>query len=414
MILEFSIENFKSFRDRQTFSLVADEGKNEAASNLIAVADKYSLLRSAILYGANASGKSNFIKALESLRDLVLLSDYQRPGEPFGQYVPFQLSDRTQGAPSIFSIDFLLEGIRYSYSVSISAVTVLKESLFFYPQGREAKLFVRNGQEYEFGDYLKGQRSVVAEITNANQLFLSKGAGNNMKQLIDIYRFFSESLLVIPFDDPKSEAHYFNLIAERLLKAQKDDRFLNHFTALLKSFDTGILGFRVEELENPGRYEKYEIVTEHARYDHSGKEKGTIAFSLELESKGTQKLFVLGGILLQTLMKGGVLVIDEFERSLHPLISSYLIRLFHDLKINHLGAQLVLATHDTNLLSSSVFRRDQIWMVEKDVTGTSELYSMADIKGILKDAPYEKWYLSGRLGGIPGIRSLDFELNYAG
>jgi AAA15 family ATPase/GTPase len=107
------------------------------------------------------------------------------------------------------------------------------------------------------------------------------------------------------------------------------------------------------------------------------------------------------------------MVIDEFERSLHPLICSYLIQLFHDPKINSRGAQLVLATHDTNLLSSNEFRRDQIWIVEKDKTGASELYSLSDVTGILKGAPYEKWYLSGRLGGIPGIQSLDFELNYA-
>lgn len=169
----------------------------------------------------------------------------------------------------------------------------------------------------------------------------------------------------------------------------------------------------VEELENPGPNTKYDILTEHTHFDNTGKERGTATFSLEWESKGTQKLFVLGGLLLQALMQGGVIVIDEFERSLHPLIYSYLIQLFHNPKINSRGAQLILATHDTNLLSSNEFRRDQIWIVEKDKTGASELYSLSDVTGILKGAPYEKWYLSGRLGGIPGIRSLDFELNYA-
>ena len=158
MILEFSIENYKSFRERQTFSLVPDEGKSEATNHLVSVGDKYTLLRSAVIYGANASGKSNFIKALEALRSLVLLPADRRPREQFAQYAPFQFNDRTQNAPTIFSLDFLLDGIRYTYSVSISAVAVLKESLYFYPQGREAKLFVRTGQTYEFGDYLKGQR----------------------------------------------------------------------------------------------------------------------------------------------------------------------------------------------------------------------------------------------------------------
>lgn len=204
MILEFSIENYKSSESGKP-SLWFRMGKSEAANHLVSVGDKYTLLRSAVIYGANASGKSNFIKALEALRSLVLLPADRGPRERFAQYAPFQFNDRTQNAPTIFSLDFLLDGIRYTYSVSISAVAVLKESLYFYPQGREAKLFVRTGHTYEFGDYLKGQRSVVAELTNANQLFLSKGAGNNIAQLIDVYRFFSESLLVIPFDDAKSE-----------------------------------------------------------------------------------------------------------------------------------------------------------------------------------------------------------------
>ena len=413
MLLEFSIENYKSFRARQTFSLVPDDGKREAANHLFSVGDKYTVLRSAVLYGANASGKSNFIKALEALRSLVLLPADRGPRERFAQYDPFQFNDRTVNAPAIFSLDFLLNDIRYTYSLHISAASVLIESLYFYPQGREAKLFVRTGQTYEFGDYLKGRRSVVAELTNANQLFLSKGAANNITQLIDVYRFFSESLQVIPFDDVLHDTYYLNVIAERILKAKKNDLFLRNFTALLKSFDTGILDFRVEELENPGPNLKYDILTEHAHFDLTGKERGVATCSLESESKGTQKLFVLGGLLLQALMQGGVMVIDEFERSLHPLICSYLIQLFHDPKINTKGAQLVLATHDTNLLSSNDFRRDQIWVVEKDKTGASELYSLSDVAGILKGAPYEKWYLSGRLGGIPGIQRLDFELNYA-
>jgi AAA15 family ATPase/GTPase len=414
MILEFSIENYKSFRERQTFSLIPDESKNEAADHFFSVNDKYALLRAAVVYGANASGKSNFIEALEAFRNLVLLPADRGPQERFAAYAPFQFSDRTLGAPSIFSLDFLLSGIRYTYTLCISAVAVLNESLYFCPQGREAKLFARTGQKYEFGEYLKGQRAVVAELTNANQLFLSKGAGNNIPQLMEVHRFFNESLLVLPFDDVREEYSYLDLIAERIRKAPKNDPFLRNFTALLKSFDTGILHFKVEESDNPATKSKYEILTQHLHFDQNDKERGVATFLLEWESKGTQKLFVLGGLLLETLMQGRIMVIDEFERSLHPLISSYLIQLFHNPEINNRGAQLVLATHDTNLLGSTGFRRDQIWIVEKDKTGASTLYSLSDVTGIIKGAPYQSWYLSGRLGGIPSIQSLDFELNYTG
>lgn len=419
MILEFSIENFRSFRERQTFSLIPDDGRRGEADHFIEVGDKYKLLRSAVIYGANASGKSNFVKAFQALRNLVLDPNIRWSGRIPGliiKHEPFSFSARTQNAPTVFSLDFLLESIRYTYKVSVSAAIIVAESLSFYPQGREAKLFTRKGQTFEFGDYLKGQRNVVADLTNSDQLYLSKGADNNIAQLIEVYRYFKESILVILYDDLDHEAKYYIDIAERLFKAAKGDPFLPKFTALLKSFDTGILDFQIKESKhfkgnyNPAR--EFDIRMEHAQFDHSDQQAGSSFMPFESESKGTQKLFVLGGLLLQTLMQGAVIVIDEFERSLHPLISSYLINLFQDPKINNKGAQLIIATHDTNLLSNNEFRRDQIWIVEKDRTGASELYSLADITGILKGAPYEKWYLAGRMGGVPSIRSLDFELNY--
>jgi AAA15 family ATPase/GTPase len=393
--------------------MIPDEGKSEEVDNIVEVGEKYKLLKSAVIYGANASGKSNFMKALQVFRNLVLTSADRTPDKGFENYDPFLFNPRSATAPTVFEINFLLKNIRYSYLISFLKEKVIEEQLLFYPEGREAKLFKRIGQEYEFGEYLKGQKVVVSQLTGENQLFLSKAARNNLRQIVEVYRFFDQNFMAIPFLDKWVDNWYVYKIAGELIKTKENELFINNFKILLQSFDTGILDFRIEEAEFPSIEKAYEISMEHRIFDDDGAEKGTAFTPISEESTGTQKLFVLGGLILRALMNGRVIMIDEFERSLHPLISSFLIHLFHDPKINKNGAQLIIATHDTNMLNGNDFRRDQIWIVEKDKTGASELFSLSDISGVLKGAPYQKWYLSGRLGGIPGIKSLDFELNFA-
>lgn len=213
-----------------------------------------------------------------------------------------------------------------------------------------------------------------------------------------------------------TEIDYTDEIARTLLKAGRDHPFTKQFKALLNSFDTGIEDIEIEgdaEKFLPP-FEKHEITVKHSLYNDSQTKIGSIDRPFKEESTGTKKLFAMGGMILQTLMNGQTIIIDEFEESLHPLISSYLLQLFHNPEINTKGAQLIVATHDTNLLAQSDLRRDQIWIVEKDKTGASEMFSLAEVSGIPKGVPYEKWYLSGRLGGIPSIKTLDFELSYAG
>lgn len=414
MLLEFRVENFRSFRDQQVFSMIPDEGKQEFESNTLEVTDKYRILKSAIIYGANASGKSNFMKALQALRNLVLNSANLEPDKAFEEYVPFQFNSRTASAPTVFELDFLIEAVRYNYHISILKNQVVEEKLLFYPEGRESKLFVRKGMQFEFGDYLKGQKVVVSKLTGRNQLFLSKAARNNIAQLEEVYRFFAKDFMAVPFLDSWIDSYYVERIAQELIKTKSNELFIKNFKNLLQSFDTGILDFNIEEANAPIFFnEKYKITTQHAHFNDAGQPAGSDFYPIEEESMGTQKLFVLGGLILRALMNGRVIMIDEFERSLHPLISSYLIQLFHDSKINTRGAQLIIASHDSNLLRSIEYRRDQIWIVEKGKTGASELFSLADLTGVLKGAPYEKWYLSGRLGGVPAVKSLDFELKYA-
>lgn len=413
MILEFSIENYRSFKDRQTFSMIPDEGKIGNIDNIITIAKKYKVLKTAILYGANASGKSNFIKAFKALRDLITKSAERKPHETFEEYDPFAFSTETSQGSTAFEIDFLLEEIRYNYAFAIESATVVQEKLSFYPKGKETKLFSRNWQDFEFGESLKGQKAVLSELTAENQLFLSKGAVNNITQLMQIYDFFKQQFLVIPVMDKLEETIYVNQIISENLLSENNPAFYKKFRILLKSFDTGVLDFKIEEKEKGSwSLSDYKISMEHELYDAENNATGTLFRPIYEESTGTRKLFALAGLILKALENGSTLITDEFERSLHPTISNYIISMFNNPEINTKGAQLIAATHDTNLLSNEKLRRDQIWIVEKDKTGASELFALTDLKGVRNNVPLEQWYLSGRFGGIANLESLNFELAY--
>ena len=414
MILEFSVQNFRSFRDKQTFSMLADTAKSEFSENIVDVGKGIKVLKSAVVYGANASGKSNLMKAFQALIMLVLKSGNNDPNDDLKEYEPFKFNSESLKTPTSFEVIFLLKNTRFKYNISILRNRIVAEKLFFYPQGREAKLFIRNGQEFEFGDYLKGQKAIIAELTNSNQSFISKAALNNHKQLIELFFFFQFELYQIPILDTLTYNQYLVQLASRIKDKRYGNVFINNFKFFLKSLDTGITDFEIRQGDNKYPVNKeYEIFTQHILFNKGGEKVGKIFHPLIEESEGTQKLFVLGGLILRALIDGRTFLIDEFERSLHPHISKYILQMFSNPKINTKGAQLIVATHDSNLLNKETkLRRDQIWIVQKDQQGASELFSISDFADVRPENPYEKWYLNGKFGGIPGIESLDFELNF--
>ena len=410
MLLDFSLKNYRSFRDQNTLSMVPDGGTSEFSTNVSSISDNISILKSGLIYGANASGKSNFMKALQSLRSMILFSSNNNPDAVLTQYEPFKFNPSTSVAPITFEINFLIKKIRYFYSVSFDAESILKEELKYYPLGRVTTLFVRNNiDHFTFGDALKGQKVVVKDLTLKNQLYLSKAAQNNIQQLVEIYNYFKNDFMPIPFLDSWVDNYYADRISGELIKENENENYINNFRLLLKSFDTGIADFHIVVNDDSG----YEVLIDHIKYDHAGNELGINKQKIEEESTGTQKLFVLGGLILRALMMGRVIMIDEFERSLHPLISKFILSVFNDVSINTNNAQLIISTHDTNLLDQeNQLRRDQIWISEKNILGVSELFSLADLKGIKQKASYENWYLTGRFGGVPVVESLNFTTNY--
>jgi hypothetical protein len=411
MILEFSVTNYKSFKDKATFSMVADDSDKSQEQNCFEI-DKTTLLKSAVIYGANASGKSNFIEAFVTMRNIILhsatySSATQKPLN--SNYLPFEFDELSTSEPTVFELYFFVNNIKYHYSFSYDKNEIIEEFLYCYPNSKQTLFFKRNYDDYEFGARLKGEKSLVKNVTDKPQLFLSNGANNRMTQLMVIYDYFKNSFFPIPFLGNQIDFVFKYRIAESIFEGNYPANYTN-FMYLMKSLDTGITKIEIEKVKNVES--DYRIITYH-QYKHKD---GTISeqkFQFERESIGTQKLFVIIGLLLAPLEHGGSIIIDEFERSLHPQISKFLLSLFNNKDINKNNAQLIISTHDTELLSKeNNLRRDQVWFVEKDEFGVSDLFSLTDINGVGKNVPFDKWYLSNRFGGVPNLKTFNFKINF--
>ena len=296
----------------------------------------------------------------------------------------------------------------------------------FYPKGRIANLFTREANgKITYGEHYKGERKAIEENLLPNQLFLSKASKNNIEYLKDAFLFFSETLSCSIFHETHYDEALINAFAA-LMHKSSDSEYTNDVKKLIKAADTNIVDFTIDEQASSKfvfpqnmpdklrkelleRY-KYSVNTLHKVYKGE-KEVGLGTLKLEDESLGTKRLLVLSTLIVHSLSKGGVLIVDELDKNLHPLITKMLVKLFHSEKTNPSGAQLIFATHDSSLLDRDVFRRDQIWFVEKDFDGSSRLYNLSEFPGIRKGAPFDKWYLSGKFGGIPVTEEIDFSFS---
>lgn len=426
MFVEFRIKNFRSFRDEQVLSLVANNDKT-LSSNSFAVG-KIRLLKTIGIYGANASGKSNLIKAMDTFRNLVVDSANFKPGEDL-DVKPFLLDSKTRENPSFFEATFFHKGMHYQYGFTATTKRFEEEWLIAYPKGHGQSWFERrfdkkNGRyDWKYGSFFKGERVKLANKTRENALFLSVGAQWNNEQLTTVYEWFKENLRVAP---PKED---FRPVTAKLLFDIKKDteakdiyKFVNE---ALKKADLGINNVNVKKAEVDKEKIRFpqdmprefrEKMIERLKTERSftvemlhlvGKTNEAVAFPLEEESDGTQRFFQLLGPWLQTLAYSLTVFIDELEVSLHPLLTRELIKFIQYPHKKLPGAQVIFATHDTTLLDPELFRRDQIWFVEKDEEGASKLYSMAEYKErrARKGEAMQKGYLSGRYGAIPIVEA---------
>ncbi|CAA9202239.1 AAA family ATPase [Flavobacterium collinsii] len=427
MILEFKLKNFRSISDWQSFSMLAANNVSELEENLLNVSD-FNVLGSAIIYGRNASGKSNLLTAFKALQYMVSESANFKAKTEISPFEPFLFNKNGENEPIEFSLDFIAkDNIRYVYAIGYTKKEVIYESLKFYPKGQRATLFDRKiGKKIKYGEYLTGRKKEIEDLLYPNQLFLSKIGTEKNEQLKTAYNFFAEYIFISTIQDTDYDNALIQNFSQKLGK-NNIPFFNENMNKLMRVADTGIEEITIKEEdikrstlpkemseeekdELIERY-KYRIRTIHKKYDNQT-EIDKVEMKLVEESTGTIKLLAVGGLILEALADGQVLVLDELDKSLHPKLTRALIKLFHCKKNNPKNAQLIFASHDVSLLDGEIFRRDQIWFAEKEYEGNSSYYSVSDIPGIRANAPFEKYYMSGRFGATPVINENELNFQY--
>jgi len=416
MFAEFTVENFRSFKERRTFSLVATNDKELLESNTFEAPKNQRFLKSAIICGANASGKSNFFDALVFFLDFSVYSASRKQAGDPTYAEPFILSKQTESAPSSFEIIFFVNNehgeTRYRYSFTVDQKQVFEENLYVLYNKREVMLFSRKFQEITCSPRFKeGARS--KPFVRNNCTFLSVCAQNNGTISKEIIAYF-RSITVLYGSSESYKKIFFDYTAKKENKAA--------ILSFLKYADIQIIGIETElippsvDLSDDAistavknmRLEK--VSFGHTVYDEETP-VGEEYIDEEDESAGTQQLYFYSEFILWVLKKGTALFIDEFDIMLHPLIIEHIVKLFNSPETNPKNAQLVISSHAVNIITNKLFRRDQIWFCEKDQYGATDLYSLAEFK-VRNDATYSKDYLRGKYGAVPHIGKFspaDFE-----
>ena len=423
MLIQFSTKNYLSFKDEQTLSLTLAKGgelvnSNTFKSNLSAPAR---LLKTAVIYGPNASGKSNFLAALTAMKRIVMGSatEWQRGKEL--PVTPFLLDEISAEAPSEFEIVFIADGVRYQYGFSATSERVHEEWLLAFPKVKPQRWFTRiwnkemNAYEWEMGNSFSGQKQIWQDATRSNALFLSTAVHLNSEQLQPVFDWFNNELRVMSFSGSYQQLEFTS-------SRCKDSNELKKVVEYLKVADLGIddISVKAERISAkhlpdnmPEEAKTYflenEIDTDvfDIRTIHKTNQGNIVKFNFSLESEGTQKFFALAGPIIDSLENGYVLFTDELHSNFHPKMVRFLVDLFHDEKTNPNNAQLIFTSHETSILSQDIFRRDQIWFCEKDREQATILYPLTDFSPRKGRENLKAGYLSGRYGALPYLNTAD-------
>lgn len=412
MLIEFSVTNFRSIKEETRLSLVASRDKKHGDSNLVEPklaedARPIWLLRSAAIYGANAAGKTNLLRGLKTMRDIVLHSTDRLDELPV---TPFRFDSECRNLPTSFEVICIADGdVRYQYGFSATPHEVTDEWLYVWPSGRMQVWFERSRSEtsgepsWKFGRKLTGDREVWRRATRPQALFLSTAISLNSTQLKPLYDWFRERLHVASVGgwSPSFSLEYCN-------KNRTD------IVGFLTAADLAVTDIRiVEEDFSPEKFPELKDLDEKFPGEKTivdvflrHQPKGGKSAELEMaeESHGTQKMFALAGPWLDSLDKGNVIVFDELHDNLHPALVRFLINRFHDPEANPYGAQLIFSTHDTSILDRDVFRPDQIWFCERNEHLETRLFPLSDFRLRRSVEDLEKAYLAGRFGALPYIQ----------
>ncbi|SDR02482.1 ATP-binding protein [Pseudovibrio sp. Tun.PSC04-5.I4] len=411
MIVDFSVKNFCSIKSEQILNLNVEQGRERLASNYANLEDgKLAVVRTAAILGPNASGKSNFLRALTGLSWMVEHSGERKADQQIPCYEPFALSPEKRNEPVEFDIEFIVpSGLRYRYKISYINDRVLTESLVSYPKRFQAVIFDRKEHDtwetIKFGNAYKGGARRFPFF--ANNSYLSK-AGNNASApeiIREIYDYFRKMHVIKPNHHLMTPGYH------------KKTENLEAIASLISSADTGIENITLEKREktNEIRFpddmpeDLQEAIREQNKtkfsFWHKSENGSLVAFDEEAESDGTIRLFEMLPIILDALTQGGVVLIDEIDAHLHSHLIRTVVDLFHDDEINSEGAQLIFSTHDLGILSSEIMRREQIWLTNKHDGQTSiTCLDEFDKKLVRPNSPFHSFYNDGRLGATPRIQ----------
>lgn len=435
MLLQFSVKNYKTFKEKATLSLVAsnyDKETREVDNIYKDVKNGFRLLKTAIIYGANAGGKSKLFEAFSFMRYFVINSSKESLKGEVIDTIPFLLNEETENEPSEFEAIFTYNNLLYRYGFEVTNQKVISEWLYHKPKTKEVELFYREGDNFETHErgFSKGRTVIKEGLVRDNALLVSVAAQFNEKSAIDVIDWFKklktlsglqesgyQGFTMRKTEDPVHKAKILELLKAadlsiKDIKLQKLD-----IDSLPKGMPKDLRDRVIREAKEEGAEFFSDVLTTHKKYDSAKKEIKDVYFSLEDdESSGTRKFFALTGPILDVVEKGHTLIVDELDSKLHPNLVCKIVSLFNSKEYNKKNAQLIFNTHDTNLLSSGLFRRDQIWFTNKDKYGEAQLYSLADFKSdeVRKSDPFEENYIRGKYGAVPFLgyfENLKFILN---
>ena len=406
MLIRFSFKNFKSFKDENCLDMEATSLKEHEYN--VAKTDSTEILKVSAIYGANASGKTNVLQAFSYMKKRILISDDSKVNSPMDEenIYSFMINDN----PISLEVEILAKNNKiYKYGFDILKDKIISEWLYEKRINKFYEIFERNNNNVQIMK-VKNKLFDLANIDDKS-LFLKsfRAIDKSNEDFNSVYEWFMNSNY-LDLGDPKFEDALNKRISLRIVE---DEKYRSELLAFIKTFDATIDSINIsptslEEIKNTNGVVKVELVHNY--------EDGKKALPISLESNGTMKMFHLFDFFMDALKNGMVLFVDELDAKLHPLLTRYIINLFHNSEKNIGNGQLIYSTHDTVNLNKETFRRDEIWFAEKDKNGISEIYSLSDYimedengnaKKVRNDATYNKDYLTGRYGAIPVLEEFN-------
>lgn len=404
MILNLEFKNYRSFKGSCSFTTEPTSSKAKA-NNLCEIETKAEgskkALKISLIFGANASGKTNLIKFLYGFRRWVLNMD-NRVGEDIVLYQPFRFDSETANAPIEFSLEFIAQKIRYKYEVSFTKTQIESESLISYPNGKQTQLYERvQLPDDKESDTIKLGASLAAyKPFNVfkNQLLLSKFLKDTpCEPITNAAKYLADMVISNGFHEDTILGEDKEML-RWLYSHPGNKKMLVEFLAFA---DTGVADFQLEK-----RSGNVEVTSLHGLYK-DGEGIGKTDLPFREESFGTRALFIIGCHILQALQSGSPFFIDEMDSGLHSYVTQLIVDIFRNERINKKNAQLIFTTHDVNLLDQNTIRKDQVWFTEKDEYGISEIFTLSDFDDVREDTLFAKWYLNNKFGGVPSLQSLE-------